>query len=766
MMNWKSKILYSLPVQLLITHAKKNQVMLLIWFIIFGFVSQQYGTMMGIPYLFLDPEYMGKVGFTSMFILGISFGIFNMSFQLTSYILDSHRFTFIGMLKTPFMVFFQNNNVIPGLFILVYFYNFYHFQHSSGFKEYWEIGLDALAFLAGMMLIKSVLLYYFRLSNHDLLKLIAKNLDTSLRKNKINRVNVMENISTAKTSKYKVDYYFEFPFHLHAVDHTKTVDKNLLVKLFDQNHMNAVFIEILILVLIIVFGQFTDIPALQIPAGASAFIFFSFIITLTGALSYWLRGWAITSVVALGIIANIFTKNGLLKLDNQAFGINYQTTKADYSLENLSQLTSNKNYHSDYENTLGILNNWRKKFPESEKPKMVLICASGGGQRAAVWTFRTLQVVDNATNGKLMKNAMLMTGASGGMVGSAYYRELYHRQLLREINDYHHEKYVDNISKDVLNPLLFNYFVNDIFFRVRHLELNGLKYNKDRGYAFEQQICRNTEMPMNRTLMHYKTAEQNADIPMIILSPTVVNDGRRLYISPQNVSYMCTALPTNNQYTKQRIKGIEFRRMYQNQLADSLRFITALRMTATFPYITPNVVLPSYPDMEIMDAGLADNFGYTDAIRFLYVFREWISQNTSGVILVSIRDSEKELPIEKRKGQTIFEKFFNPIGSLYNNWDMLQDISNDNIVEYAAGWFNGHLEVVNFAYVPQSKNWEELKKRNLSHKEIQKKEQMERASLSWHLTKREKESLKRTIYEKNNMVSLERLKNLLGSQKK
>ena len=122
--------------------------------------------------------------------------------------------------------------------------------------------------------------------------------------------------------------------------------------------------------------------------------------------------------------------------------------------------------------------------------------------------------------------------------------------------------------------------------------------------------------------------------------------------------------------------------------------------------------------------GALDNFGYTDAIRFLYVFREWISQNTSGVILVSIRDSEKELPIEKRKGQTIFEKFFNPIGSLYNNWDMLQDISNDNIVEYAAGWFNGHLEVVNFAYVPQSKNWEELKKRNLSHKEIQKKEQI------------------------------------------
>ncbi len=761
MRDWKDKILYSLPIQLLLNHVKKNQVMLFIWFIIFGFASQHLGRVMGIPYLFLDPEYLGEVGVQSMFILGMSFGIFNMSFQLTSYILDSNRFAFVGALKSPFLRFFQNNSLIPTLFLIVYFYNFYHFQVNNGFKDSWRIALESGAFLGGMLLVKSILLSYFSLSNKDLFKLLTTNLETTLRKNKMNRVNVIKGIAIAKKGKYRVDYYYQFPFKLIPIDKTRIIDKELLGKVFDQNHMNAVFIEVLIFILIILFGQYNDIPAFQIPAGASAFIFLSFVITLTGAFSYWLRGWAITSVVIIAIIGNYLTKNGILKLDNEAFGINYQTTKADFSIENLIKITSDSNYLTDKASTIKILENWRKKFPAETKPKLVLICSSGGGQRAAVWSFRTLQVVDQATKGQLMKNAVLMTGASGGMIGAAYYRDLYYLEKLGEIPTCQDEKYVADISKDVLNPLLFNFFVNDIFFRVRNFEMNGLIYTKDRGFAFEQQLCRNTNTVLNRSIKSYQIPEQKAIIPMVIMSPTVVNDGRKLYISSQNVSYMCTAELGAKYTTEQRIKGIEFRRMFKEQWADSLHFVSALRMNATFPYITPNVVLPSYPSMEIMDAGLSDNFGYTDAIRFMYVFKDWIAAQTSGVVLVSIRDSDKEMEIEKRIGQTIFEKFLNPIGSLFSNWDMMQDITNDNLVDYAKGWFKGDLDVITFEYIPQSKNWEELKIRKISRSAIQKKEQKERASLSWHLTTREKESIKRTIFEANNVESLEKLQLLL-----
>ncbi len=759
----KGKIIYSLPVQLLVNHLKKNQVMLFIWLLLFGFVSQQFGRWMGIPYLFLDPEYMGKVNAQSLFLLGISFGIFNMSFQITSYILDSNRFSFIGTLKSPFLRFFENNSLIPTLFIIVYFYNFFVFQYHNGLQDHLSIVLEAAAFLFGSLLIKVILLFYFKLSNKDIFMVLASSVENTLRKNKFNRVNVLKTISVNKKSKYKVEYYYKFPFHLIPVEKDRTIEKHLLVKVFDQNHINAVFIELLIFVLIVVFSQFNDIPSLQIPAGASALIFGSFIIMLTGALSYWLKGWAITTVVILTFCLNYLTKNGILKLDNEAFGINYQSSKADFSLDNLADLTSDQNYLTDVKSTERILENWKAKFVLEGKPKMIFICTSGGGQRAAVWSLRSLQEIDRATQGKLMNNCILMTGASGGMIGSAYFRELYLRNKLGILGNYHDEKYVDNISKDVLNPLLSTFFVNDIFFRVRNFELNGLQYTKDRGFAFEQQLCRNTDYMMNKSVMQYKNYEKNAFIPMIFLAPTIVNDGRKLYISPQNISYMCTAQIDAKRNTEQRIKGVEFRRMFAKQMADSLRFMSGLRMNATFPYITPNVVLPSYPAMEIMDAGLADNFGITDAVRFLFVFKDWIAQNTSGVILVSIRDSEKENIIEKRKGQTIAEKFLNPIGSLYNNWDMLQDINNDNVVDYAKGWFNGPLDIVNFEYIPSFKHWsfEKPKKDTLS---AEKKDLLERASLSWHLTIREKESLKRMFNEDNNQASLVKLKTLLGDE--
>ena len=66
-----------------------------------------------------------------------------------------------------------------------------------------------------------------------------------------------------------------------------------------------------------------------------------------------------------------------------------------------------------------ILENWKAKFPKDEKPKMIFINASGGGLRSAVWTMNVLQKLNESTHGDLMKKSILITGASGGMVGAS-----------------------------------------------------------------------------------------------------------------------------------------------------------------------------------------------------------------------------------------------------------------------------------------------------------------------------------------------------------
>ena len=63
---------------------------------------------------------------------------------------------------------------------------------------------------------------------------------------------------------------------------------------------------------------------------------------------------------------------------------------------------------------------------------MVFVCASGGGHRASMFTMAMLQYADSTCGGKLMKQTVLMTGASGGMLGVAYFRELYYQNYLQQ----------------------------------------------------------------------------------------------------------------------------------------------------------------------------------------------------------------------------------------------------------------------------------------------------------------------------------------------
>ncbi|HRF15833.1 MAG TPA: patatin-like phospholipase family protein, partial [Bacteroidia bacterium] len=78
----------SFPVQLVIMHVKKSQLLLVYWLILFACVTQNFGNRFGIPYLFLDPEYMGKVSWLAFFIIGICLGVFIMAYNISSYMLN------------------------------------------------------------------------------------------------------------------------------------------------------------------------------------------------------------------------------------------------------------------------------------------------------------------------------------------------------------------------------------------------------------------------------------------------------------------------------------------------------------------------------------------------------------------------------------------------------------------------------------------------------------------------------------------------------
>ncbi len=76
-----------------------------------------------------------------------------------------------------------------------------------------------------------------------------------------------------------------------------------------------------------------------------------------------------------------------------------------------------------------------------------------------------LQRYDSLLKGKLLKHTFLMTGASGGMLGAAYFRELYLRQQegedARRRLKLYDSLYCEKISRDLLNSVFSSFAVND-----------------------------------------------------------------------------------------------------------------------------------------------------------------------------------------------------------------------------------------------------------------------------------------------------------------
>ena len=749
---------YSLPIQLLILHLKKNQLLILCWVFLGLLVTQQFGKLIGIPYLFLDPEYLNKVGFRSFFIIGIALGGFTVAFHITCYILDGHKFNFIGSLKRPFGKFAINNSIIPFVITIIYVVAIIRFQLDNEYTSYWDVVKRVCGLLSGMIFMIGVLFLYFRHTNKDIYKLVAGSVDEALKGIKISRRTRMNRLKEVRLKEHRCDNYFDYSLKARSTKGlTEGYDKNAILKVFDQNHFNSVMIELGIIFLILILGWFIDIEFFQIPAAASCILILTILIMVLGLISYWTGAWSFTVSIALFLLLNALWKGGFLKRENEAFGMNYDVDRANYTKEDLAQFSSIERYGSDKIQTLSILENWRNK-QSTRKPPVVLTCVSGGGQRAALWTFNTLQKIDSALKSDFFRHTPLITGASGGMVGAAYYRELYHLGQLGAAVDLQQSEYRQNIAMDNLNPIIFSLLVNDIFLRRQSFKYGGYNYSKNRGYAFENQFNKNTKFILDKKLIDYKQPEADGLIPMMILAPTIINDGRKLYISPQNVSYMTLANEAVAGSKEYQVTGVDFINFFSRQDASNLRFLTALRMNATFPYITPNIRLPSNPQIEIMDAGIADNFGISDALRFLYVFRDWFSQNTSQVILLSIRDTEKDPQVDPTANPSIIQRIGAPISSVYNNLANIQDLNNDRNVEFAGTWYEGELQLIEIEYNTSSifENQDFL----TLNRELQEKE-TERASLSWHLTEKEKRNIISRIDIPENKKAIEQLKTIL-----
>ena len=738
MKNIFQNFYYSFPIQLLLLHFRKAQVLLILWLILFLTISGYFMGSFGANTLFLAPEYLGSVNMGGAAITGIATGVFMMSWNITTFILHSGRFRFLATSSKPFLKYCLNNAIIPVSFLILYFLEALYFDRVKELIPLKQFLLIVFGFAGGFTLLLLISFLYFFGADRTIIRTlptVLKDID----ENKIPETHE-EKVLTDDFG-LPVKNYLSIRFKVKKVRPVRHYSQIFLDVIFKRHHFSAMLSVLFAFIFMVFIAFFLDNRFFQIPAAASILLFFAILISVIGALSYFLRSWSLLFVILLFTVLNILYKYDVIDPRNKAYGLNYSSPERPvYSLKGLESISTPTKIVADKKNMISILEHWKQNQHE-EKPLMILFNFSGGGVRSAGFSMNVLQELDSVTGGKIMSKTVLMSGASGGMLAAAYFRELARLKVNGARINLEEKKYLDNISKDLLNPVFSSMITRDLISPSQKFSYGHYRYVKDRGYAFEEKLNVNTDNVLDKPLGFYTSEEKKARIPLMILNSTITRDFKRMMISSQPISFMMQASFSDSTSQITGPDAVDFGAFFKNMDPMNLRMLTALRMNATYPYVLPAVWLPSKPIIDVMDAGLRDNSGAETSYRFLNVFKDWISENTRGILLIQVRSRKKGSWDNKYKIGGISEIITNPFTMMQTNWFTLQDYFQEDELSYLQNTFGSRLHRVSFMYVPKSADGE--------------------APLNFHLTASEKKEVSASLLRENNMKALQQVESFL-----
>jgi hypothetical protein len=157
--------------------------------------------------------------------------------------------------------------------------------------------------------------------------------------------------------------------------------------------------------------------------------------------------------------------------------------------------------------------------------------------------------------------------------------------------------------------------------------------------------------------------------------------------------------------------------------------------------VLPTVWLPSHPSIDVMDAGIRDNFGMETTMRFIHNFKEWLTENTSKVVIIQIRDREMGEWVAPEKN-SLLSWVTKPMVLLQNNLFELQDYYQADELAFLSDLPGEKVERVILQYVPAKQD--------------------ATATLSFHLTTAEKIDIANAVKNPANTKVFNRILSLDG----
>jgi hypothetical protein len=301
---------------------------------------------------------------------------------------------------------------------------------------------------------------------------------------------------------------------------------------------------------------------------------------------------------------------------------------------------------------------WPGNAPDAMRP-LILVCTSGGGIRAAFWTTLILERLQEQI-ASFATRTLMITGASGGMVGAASWVAALERAARAPRAPL--PMPADAVSTDALTELARALVFRDIPASLRNAPNFG-----DRGRALQgawvNALKHDLGVDLGIRLSALAEGERRGELPSLVFSPTVVEDGTRLLISNLDLAPLTRAeapwIATVPGGQPGRTASSTSARHVRQWLGDDARKITlatAARLSASFPFVSPAVVLPTEPRRRLVDAGYYDNFGVDLATLWLREAlrnqKRWLYEHVSRIVVIQIRDSHRYVDESQQNGKS------------------------------------------------------------------------------------------------------------------
>ena len=316
----------------------------------------------------------------------------------------------------------------------------------------------------------------------------------------------------------------------------------------------------------------------------------------------------------------------------------------------------------------------------AQRYPVVLVAAEGGGVRAAYWTAVVLATLQDQTvfsigEPDFARHVYAISGVSGGSLGGTVYTALVKDALQGRSLSCGNEASIpappfaqcahEILSQDFLSPTLAAMLYPDLVQRFLFFPIPSF----DRGRALETSWERAWERQQaltpgrfgagtDRTTFHDLWSHNGAqwsdlyNLPMLFLNSTWVESGRRVIISPLQI--------TSDEFADAED--------YFSISPRPLRLSSAVHNSARFTFVSPAGTIKKNGCVwgHLVDGGYFENSGATTALEVLRAMRRGAKerwQRLRPIVLMISNDPDRQASVKPRRWLT---ESTSPISALLN----------------------------------------------------------------------------------------------------